>query len=85
MAKLMARIPNGWSPPDGTTASIEYFDCVLLGNGARWVTVDMNARRFGFGTVRPRPNGDQFIFRGRGWQKKILNAACEFLNRDAKP
>jgi hypothetical protein len=80
MAKLMTFLPDGWSPPVGTEASTVHFDCVLLGKNGRWVTVDMTARRFGLGTGRPRKNGDAFVFMGLGWQKKILDAACKFLN-----
>ena len=76
---------GGWEPPQSWT--VETFDwlphCVVIGNsGVGWVTVDMKARFFGAGIGKPRrwsglENSPGFV--GKGWQRRIMEAAEEHL------
>lgn len=76
---------GGWEPPQGWTVETPEWlpDCVVTGNGALgWVTVDMKARFFGVGIGKPRrwsgmENSPGFV--GRGWQRRIMDAAEEHL------
>jgi hypothetical protein len=58
-------------------------DCVVTGNGALgWVTVDMKARFFGAGIGKPhRWSGMENSpgFAGKGWQRRLMDAATEYL------
>ena len=76
---------GGWEPPKGWTVETPEWlpDCVVTGNSALgWVTVDMRARFFGTGIGKPRrwsglENSPGFV--GKGWQRRIMDAAEEHL------
>ena len=83
---------GGWEPPHGWTFEAPAWlpDCVVIGNSALgYVTVDMKARFFGAGFGAPRRwSGLQNSpgFTGKGWQRRIMDAAEEYLracNSDA--
>ncbi len=74
------QLAKGWQPPQGVTADAQWHPgCIVLGNGRGWCTVDMQRRLFGLGAAPPRRPGEQFVFKGRGWEQKILSAAVKFL------
>jgi hypothetical protein len=76
---------GGWAPPHGWTVDEPDWmpDCVVTGNQALgWVTVDMKGRFFGAGLGTPRrwsglENSPGFV--GKGWQRRIMEAAEEHL------
>lgn len=76
---------GGWVPPPGWTVEEPEWlpDCVVIGNRLfGWVTVDMKARFFGAGIGKPRrwsglENSPGFV--GKGWQRRIMDAAEEHL------
>ena len=76
---------GGWEPQKGWTVETPEWlpDCVVTGNSALgWVTVDMRARFFGAGIGKPRrwsglENSPGFV--GKGWQRRIMDAAEEHL------
>lgn len=84
----MSDVVCGWIPPAGLTVEVPIYesDCVMLGRaGVGWVTVDMHRRFFGLGYGRPRRwSGLESClgFTGRGWQKRLLTAAAEYLQAE---
>lgn len=73
-----------WTPPHGMT--VEHPDylpnCVVIGNVSGWVTVDMKNRFFGLGYGTPQRWGAlnaTLGFSGRGWEKRLLTAAADYL------
>lgn len=82
---LLPDVLGGWATPQGwTVESPDWLpDCVVIGNQALgWVTVDMKNRFFGLGTGKPRRWScleSNPGFSGKGWQRRILDAAEQYL------
>jgi hypothetical protein len=82
---------GGWEPPQGWTVESPdgLPDCVLIGcPGLGWVTVDMKGRFFGLGIGRPnRWSGlrNSPGFTGKGWQRRIMEAAEQYLRTCSRP
>lgn len=73
-----------WTPPHGMTVERPDHlpDCVVIGKDGGWVTVDMKNRFFGLGYCIPRRWGALNAtpgFTGRGWEKRLLTAAADYL------
>lgn len=75
---------GGWVAPEGFVVERPAYepDCVMIGRNSMWVTVDMRGRFYGLGYARPRrwPALDgKPGFTGRGWERRLLSAAVDYL------
>ena len=69
----------GWSIPPGVKVErlIESPECIVIDGCGGWVTADMEQRIYGLGACKPRkhPAIPGARFSGKGWQKRLLDAA----------
>ena len=78
---------GGWVPPPGWTVEEPDWlpDCVVIGSRMLgWVTVDMRARFFGIGIGKPHRWSsltNSHGFSGKGWKRRLMEAAEEHLLR----
>lgn len=79
---------GGWELPPGwiMEAHHSFADCVVIGRlDLGWLTVDFKSRAFALAPDRPPRLGRKPSFTGKGWQRRLLDAAESYLRSIQPP
>lgn len=80
-----ATLPPDWKAED-YGARPHLLEIKRVAPGSKWpggyVTVNMRSRIFAGGVCIPLRHAGTSTYAGRGWKKKIIEDACEWLERE---